>query len=254
MSLHLRPGLVSVTFRKLSVYEIVELCVEAKLEGIEWGGDIHVPVGDIQRVKEARQLTLDQGLQVAAYGSYYRLGTHTMPFEPVLETAYTLGAPTIRVWAGTVDSQDASEAYREEIVLESRTISELAKEAGISISYEFHPQTLTDTAESAVGLLRSVDHPNVRTLWQPPIGTSCAENADGLSKVLPWLGNVHVFHWFPEYERRPLMDGQGDWQTYISLLRADGKDRFLMLEFVQGDSLESFRSDASTLLQLMHES
>jgi 3-dehydroshikimate dehydratase len=249
MSSKLHPDLVSVTFRKFSVPEIVNLCVEAKLEGIEWGGDIHVPAGDIQRAKETRQLTIDHGLQVAAYGSYYRLGTHAAPFEPVLETAHALGSPTIRVWAGTVDSQYASEAYREEIVLESRSIAGLAEEAGISISYEFHPQTLTDTAESAVRLLQAVGHPNVRTLWQPPIGTSTEENVDGLSKVLPWLGNVHVFHWFPKYERHPLSNGKDDWKKYISLLRSDDKDRFLLLEFVQDDALTCFQQDASTLLQ-----
>lgn len=248
MSSNLHPGLVSVTFRKLSVSKIIDLCVQANLKGIEWGGDIHVPHGDIQRAKETRQITLDHGLKVAAYGSYYRLGTHAAPFEPVLETAHALGAPTIRVWAGMVDSQDASEAYWEDIVLESRSIAELAAEAGISISYEFHPQTLTNTSESTIHLLQLVGHPNICTLWQPPIGTSCAENVDGLSKVLPWLGNVHVFHWFPDYERQPLMDGQNNWQTYISLLRNDEKDRFLILEFVQNDSSECFQRDASTLL------
>ena len=39
------PGLVSVTFRKLSPEEIVQLVVSSGLKGIEWGGDIHLPHG-----------------------------------------------------------------------------------------------------------------------------------------------------------------------------------------------------------------
>jgi hypothetical protein len=58
-----------------------------------------------------RQQTLEAGLQIAAYGSYYRLGTGQLPFQSVLETAISLGAPTIRVWAGTVGSRDADSAF-----------------------------------------------------------------------------------------------------------------------------------------------
>ena len=47
----IHTGLVSVTFRKLEPAEIVDLVKQAGLQGIEWGGDIHVPHGDIQRAK-----------------------------------------------------------------------------------------------------------------------------------------------------------------------------------------------------------
>jgi hypothetical protein len=42
------PGLVSVTFRKLAPAAIVELAVKAQLRSIEWGGDVHVPHGDVR--------------------------------------------------------------------------------------------------------------------------------------------------------------------------------------------------------------
>lgn len=246
MSSRLHPGLLSVTFRKLSPSEIVNLCLQAKLEGIEWGGDIHVPAGDLQRAKETRQLTLEHGLNVAAYGSYYRLGTQTSPFESVLETAQALGAPTIRVWAGTVGSEAASEAYWENVLQESQHIADLSATVGISISYEFHPQTLTDTIESTLRLLQTINHPNILTLWQPPVGNTCADNTKGLAKLLPWLGNVHVFHWFPEYERCPLTLGTQDWATYLSVISSDEQERFLMLEFVKDDSMQVFLEDAQT--------
>jgi sugar phosphate isomerase/epimerase len=247
MSSRLYPGLVSVTFRKLSPSEIVNLCLQAKLEGIEWGGDIHVPAGDLQCAKETRQLTLEHGLNVAAYGSYYRLGTQTSPFESVLETAQALGAPTIRVWAGTVGSEAASGAYWENVLQESQHIADLSATVGISISYEFHPQTLTDTIESTLQLLETINHPNILTLWQPPISNTCADNIQGLVKLLPWLGNVHVFHWFPEYERCPLSQGTEDWATYLSIIASDERERFLMLEFVKDDSIQAFLEDAQTL-------
>src|SRR3954469_7051647 len=107
----LRTGLVSVTFRPLSPQHVVELVRQAKLDAIEWGGDIHVPHGDVAAAREVWTMTLDAGLAVAAYGSYYRAGvseTDGLPFARVLETAVQLAAPTIRVWAGSKASGESS--------------------------------------------------------------------------------------------------------------------------------------------------
>ncbi len=39
----IKSGLVSITFRQLTCEQIVDLVSKAKLDAIEWGGDIHVP-------------------------------------------------------------------------------------------------------------------------------------------------------------------------------------------------------------------
>src|SRR6476469_730727 len=109
----LRPGLFSVTFRQLSPPEIIALVGRAGLRGIEWGGDVHVPHGDVARAREVRDRTADAGLEVAAYGSYYRVAkseADELPFERVLNTAQALGAPLIRVWAGKQGSAAADQA------------------------------------------------------------------------------------------------------------------------------------------------
>ncbi|MHC4505194.1 MAG: sugar phosphate isomerase/epimerase family protein, partial [Planctomycetota bacterium] len=109
----IRSGLTSITFRKLSPEEIVRLTAEAGLDGIEWGGDVHVPPGEVDTARRVASMTSEAGLAVSSYGSYYRVG-HDEPglFAPVLETAIALGAPIIRVWAGRVASREADEAYR----------------------------------------------------------------------------------------------------------------------------------------------
>ena len=68
----MKAGLVSITFRQLSAEKIVGLVSAAGLQGIEWGGDIHVPHGDVKRAEEVKRMTLDSGLEVSAYGSYYK--------------------------------------------------------------------------------------------------------------------------------------------------------------------------------------
>ena len=44
----MKTGLCSVSFRKLTVEEIIAAVKDAGLDGIECGGDVHVPHGDVE--------------------------------------------------------------------------------------------------------------------------------------------------------------------------------------------------------------
>lgn len=249
------PGLVSVTFRKLSPREIAGLVKKAGLRGIEWGGDIHVPHGDLARAREVREITMEHGLTTAAYGSYYRAGQGEgagPAFEQVLETAVELGAPTIRVWPGTAGSDVVDEEGRWKVIHDLRRIAGLAAKAGVSVSTEFHGGTLTDTNESAGKLLVEVDHPNLFTYWQPHNGEATDVCVAGLREVLPRVTNVHVFHWWPTpAERHPLADGAERWAEFWKVIKQASGDRYALMEFVQDDAVEAFERDAVTLLQAL---
>lgn len=250
----IRTGLVSVTFRQLAPQEIIALVGQARLQGIEWGGDIHVPHGDFIRAAEVRRQTADAGLVVSAYGSYYRVGlseAQGLPFERVLESAVALGAPVIRVWAGAAGAKDTSHGDWERIVLDSRRIATLAAAAGIAIGYEFHGKTLTDTHDSTRKLLDDVAHPNVYSFWQPPTEATAELCREGLQSLLPRVSNVHVFHWLPAtQERRPLAEGFERWQSFIRILRCSGRKHFASLEFVRDNAPEAFLRDAQVLKTL----
>ena len=60
----LQPGLCSVTFRRCSAAEIVELATRAGLRCIEWGGDVHVPHGDL-RTAGVNRMRRNRGDRVA---------------------------------------------------------------------------------------------------------------------------------------------------------------------------------------------
>lgn len=245
----LRSGLVSITFRSLSPAEVVELVRTAGLDGIEWGGDVHVPPGDVQRAREVNRLTADAGLSVSAYGSYYRLlADEAHPFAAVLDSAVALGAPTIRVWAGNQPSSTVNAAERARIVEQSRTIADMAAAQGITIAYEYHSNTLTDTLDSALDLLRAVDHPNMRTFWQPPNGMPPEESRAGLETAAQWVSNIHCFHWWPtSKDRHPLADGAANWALYLDKIATLPGDRSISIEFVKDDAPAQFLEDAATL-------
>ncbi|HZG75644.1 MAG TPA: hypothetical protein VEZ72_07275 [Paenibacillus sp.] len=120
-------GLLSITFRSMSPEAIAALAAEAGLEGIEWGGDLHVPHGDVEAARRVARLTAEAGLAVAAYGSYYRIGVEQpYSFDDVLASASALGAPAVRVWAGDRGSAVADGAWRALATSEANRIAEAA--------------------------------------------------------------------------------------------------------------------------------
>ena len=249
-------GLVSVTFRKLSPAEIVALVREEKLEAIEWGGDVHVPPGEIARAKEVAAMTRDAGLRSAAYGSYYRLGIREEDgrgFESVLATAVALDAPVIRVWAGRGGSDAASEADKDRVWRDGLRVAEMAAAAGLKIGIEFHANTLHDTPAAARELLGRLEHPNIFSLWQPLPSLSAEEQEDSLIAVLPRLCHVHVYHCLPgvPFQLRPLAGGANGWRRWPRRIAEAGGGVTALLEFVRGDSVHQFRADALALREIL---
>lgn len=248
----IETGLVSVTFRGLSVEEVISAAKQAGLTGIEWGGDIHVPPGNQAHAAHVRALTEAAGLKVFAYGSYYRPGEDSAEaFHPVLETAIALGAPSIRVWAGGKWTHEADDAYIARVVQVTQEICDLAVAHGIQICYEYHGWTLTDGRENACAVYEKIQRPNMRLYWQPNFVLSQDENLLALQAVMPHLRDVHVFYWDPDQKRFPLQDGAAVWAEYLTLLQKDTKDHRLMLEFVNGDCVEQLCQDAAALHKLL---
>jgi len=251
-----RTGLVSVTFRHLTPPEIIAAAARNGLELIEWGGDIHVPHGDTVKAREVGGMTRDAGLEVAAYGSYYRLGTgevNGIPFERVVETAETLGAPVIRVWAGEKGSDAAEESLWESVCIDAERTATMAAGYGMKVALEFHGGTLNDTPASALRLWKQLNHPALRSLWQPLPTLSPSEQDESLSVVLPHLSHVHVFQWLPgpPIERRPLEEGTTEWSRWISRIRCHSDELTALLEFVVDDDLSHLKTEAETLRRLI---
>ncbi|HEX8465175.1 MAG TPA: TIM barrel protein [Abditibacterium sp.] len=248
----LRPGLVSVSFRDLTPREIIDLCVQNRLEGIEWGGDIHVPSDEPETAREVGQMTRNAGLEVACYGSYFRCEGED--FAPVLECAVELGAPLIRVWAGKISGDASPEQFE---AVRSRLIGacEMAQKVGIQIATEYHGGTLTQTRDSARQLLEIVAHPNLKTLWQPlrrggSLNAKISENLDDLRDIAPYLSNIHVYEWrdiVASQTKRFSLENSPQWPKYVEELRKIGGDRWMLLEFVPGDLPLAVATEAAAL-------
>lgn len=253
----LTPGLASVTFRKLDVAEIIRLATRNGLLAIEWGGDVHVPHGDLRAARETRKQTRDAGLQIAAYGSYYSAGAGAgdmQQFQPILATAVELGAPIIRVWAGKSGSETTSASGRSLVADDLRRICALAESANVKIALEFHQGTLTDSDESTLLLMHEVAHHNLHAFWQPRHGEDTERAAQSLARIQPYLLNVHVFHWWPTAAlRHPLSTGADRWRRFASILKADSRPHVMEIEFVLDDDPDAFAADASVLRDIIND-
>ena len=256
-----KSGLVSISFRQYSPEEIVNFCQQANISGIEWGGDVHCPHGDIERAKEVRRLTEEAGIAVAAYGSYYKCEEENLKFSDVLATAKALGAPVIRVWAGSKGTEDADADYRKKIVDQLVKCAEMAAKENITVATEYHGGTLTDFNENAIELFKDAVHDNLATYWQPPIRTSVDYRLDGLKSLKDNVVSMHVFQWdfLPEVGtpeiRLALSEGKDEWMKYFNVIKEDAqeKDYYTLLEFFTDNDKDNFFRDAETLNQWLAE-
>jgi 3-dehydroshikimate dehydratase len=252
-----RPGLVTVTFRQLPAEEIIEVAKAAGLQVLEWGGDVHVPAGDTRRAREVAALTRQADLATICYGSYYRVGHEGEGGKPgfaeVLATAVALGAPSVRVWAGTRGSAAADNDYFGRVCDDARRIADAAAQEGVRLAFEFHDGTLNDNAKAAERLFAALPHPNIDTLWQPLVSLDREERDRSLQAVLPRLAHVHVFHWLPAdpIDRRPMAEGEELWRGWLDTMQAAGRKPDALLEFCRGDLPAQLAADAATLRGLI---
>lgn len=241
-------GLVSVSFRQASVEGIVKLAARAGLECIEWGSDVHAPVGDVEGLQRIAALQKAYNIRCASYGTYFRLGqTPLCELDGYIRAAKILGTTLLRLWCGERGSADYSPTQRAKLVSICRAAAEIAEKQQVTLCVECHHGTLTDTLESALALMTQVNSPCFKMYWQPNQFQSIAQNVRYAEAIAPFTAHLHVFNWQGE-NRYPLKAGLDAWKRYLSCF--DG-ERTLLLEFMPDDRPESLPNEAAALKELI---
>ncbi|NRP72424.1 hypothetical protein ILFOPFJJ_03322 [Ensifer psoraleae] len=249
------PALCTVTFRKMPAERVLELAVQAGLAAIEWAGDAHVVPGDEPVARNLARLCESAGL-ATSYGSYVAPPTDDLPvFRRALDSAIALGASNIRIWPGTRqrDSKDYSEGERRTAAAAIRDMGAEAARHGVTVSLEYHPQSLTDESDSARRLIDAIAHDNVYLYWQPRPGLPLGEALAEVAQIGEHVSHVHVFAWDADRNRFSLRSASDYWRTVLAEMPASrwtGR-RFAMLEFVANDDPAAFLEDAATLRHIL---
>ena len=248
----IKLGLCSVTFRKASMKELVELCSSIGLEGIEIGGDIHVPPGSPQaEVEEVVELCKKAELEIPSYGSYFNVLEHEVEdFAPVLETAVQLGAGTIRIWPGWVEAEKMTEEQLAKISSTARAAAEAAAEKKVQVAFEYHLNSPTSGAQSALRLLEAAGHYNLYTYYQLLDSDDSERVVGDLKAVFPRLAYVHC-HYYKDDKYKPLSEGRRLWAAICDTLKQLNYQGYIFMEFVDSGSPEQLAEDVALLRNLL---
>jgi sugar phosphate isomerase/epimerase len=216
-----------------------------------------VPYGALDKAADvAAEMNL-YNLCASSYGTYYRLGwLHEKNlFEMILEIAQILGAPMVRVWGGGMAGRHLNMKMRREMIDDAIKIAAAAKKFNISVSLEYHPESITDTPKSAVDFMNEVRNwggDNIYLYWQPKPLISFAENKQELLQVLPFLSYIHVRAQEGNI-RFLLWEHTSYWQEYIKIIKDSGREHSFLLEFTKDDNAGYFVEDAKVLVDLLAE-
>ncbi len=238
-------GVCSISFRSHSVAEIIKAAAAAGLDGVEWGSDVHVKPGDVQFARQVRRQMEDAGLRTFSYGTYFGIEELSLAhFQDYLDTARALGTDILRIWPPNGTRQEIPDENYCRFVGFARQTAALAREQGMTLCLERHPDLLTEHAADALQFLQDVGMDNLQMYWQPVQFADSQTNLESARQLAPFVRRVHVFHWQGS-SRYPLAEGIAQWRQYAQALGAE--NLVYLLEFMPDDDIHSLPAQAQAL-------
>jgi sugar phosphate isomerase/epimerase len=146
-----------------------------------------------------------------------------------------LGAPAMRIWVGSQDSEDTTIEQWNGLMTDLREACEIATRQGIIITLERHAHTVTNTLWGTQRVIDEVAHDALKINFQTASPLT-ARIAEEIRILQPHILNVHAqnsTNTEQGREGRSLADGDVDWAATLEALQAVGWDGFVEIEFVR---------------------
>lgn len=237
-------GVVSVSFRKHTVEEILEASQKAGLSYIEWGSDVHAPYDNLPNLERIAVLQEKYGIKCSSYGTYFKVGeTPTELLEKYIDAAEILGTNILRLWCGNKNSEDYGENEKAQLFKECKKAAENAAKRNAVLCMECHRFTYTNKREAALELMKEVNSDNFKMYWQPGEFCSIDENEQYAADIAEHTKIIHAFNWKGNM-RYKLSEGADEWKRYMAYFP---EDITLLLEFMPDDRIESLKEEADAL-------
>ncbi len=238
-------GLVSVSFRDKTPQEILVAMNECGLRFIEWGSDVHCPP---EKANEIAKLQKEYGIECCSYGTYFKLGvTPICELQSYIDAAKVLGTNILRLWCGNKNSEDYTDSEKQQLFFECKSAADIAQKNGVILCMECHIKTYTNKKESASELIKAVNSEHFRMYWQPNQYNPVQENIEYATLLASYTEHIHVFNW-KEKEKYPLLLAKDIWKEYLDCFEGD---RMLLLEFMPDNKLESLKTEADALREII---
>lgn len=244
------PGLVSISFRECSPDEIIAAAHDCGLQCIEWGSDVHVPFNDLRFARSVYEKTVENGLFVSSYGTYFGLDRDGfLELDCYMETAKILHTNKMRIWPpGKPSKQIIEDGEWKFYVKKTSKLAQVAAKNGIVLMLECHPFTLTDDYTTTFDFFKAVNQPNLKLCWQPNQYKSLDYNLKSIKILKNYIENAHVFHW-AKCERFPLAEGIETWKKYLK--EFEDSKLCLLLEFMHDNQISSLPQTAEALFEIL---
>lgn len=244
----LHTGLVSISFRSLTCEELVEHLKKCGLKNIEWGSDVHAPADNIERLYEIKKLMDDNGINCCSYGTYFRISI--TPVEEIykyIKAAKILGTNILRLWCGNKGTDVITKEEKEKLFADSKALAEIAEKEGVILCMECHNNTYTDRIGPALEIMEEINSENFRMYWQPNQLRTFEENMYYAKAISKYSYHLHVFNWAFD-DRFPLKDSVLTWKDYLTNFEGD---RYLLLEFMPDDKIETLPAETMALNEIV---
>lgn len=199
-----------------------------------------------EQLADARAQLDAAGVGVSSIGSDLGKISITDDFAPHLErtrhaidVAHHFGAPYIRIFSFFIPEGDDPAQYRDEVLLRSRAMTDVAAAGGVTLLHENEKDIYGDTPERVKDLFASIDSPFYRGIFDPANYVQCGVRPldEAYPIVRPWIDYLHIKDALADVVddeglNKVVPAGEGDGQVR-ELLRAfhdSGFDGFLSLE------------------------
>ena len=222
-------GFTSTSFRQIKrIEKIVEIAVNAKIDCIEWGGDIHVrSVDDAERAKE---LCDNAGIQICSYGSYYRAGSDNADeWKKICEIASAMDAKSVRIWLGKADSEKTDDSTYKNILKDIKNICAVAKEYGLIVCPECHDNTFNNNTDAFLKIHNDVGCDNFRTYFQSRY-KRLEYDLDRIERTLPYIETIHISYSEQSREQFPKFN-LSYIDTLLEKINQSGFDGTILVEY-----------------------
>ena len=205
-----------------------------------WGTNV-LDLSDAQ-LDEVQRLLRERQVAVACIGSPIGKTPITEPFEAqvprfrrALEVARRVGTANIRIFSFYIPQGEPPERYRDEVLRRMRALADIARQEApeLLLLHENERDIYGDTPERCADILRSVDAPNLKAIFDPAnfVLIGVKPFTDGYHLLEGEIAYLHIKDaLMAEQKVTPAGQGDGQVREVLAAMKARGWEGVLALE------------------------
>lgn len=156
---------------------------------------------------------------------------HIEKLKRVIAIAKKLDAKYIRMFSFFIPEGENADNYRDEVLRRMTVMTKIAKEEGIILLHENEKDIYGDIKERCLDLVKTINSPNLRCVFDPANFVQCGENTiEAFNLLKEYVVYMHIKDSKENGDVVPAGSGNGNIKEIITALYKDGYEGFLSLE------------------------